>query len=112
MKKIMISDKMEKTIRHIDNEAMENEGMKKVLRAIYIAISLLEHMDSTSDLNNVKKIVGENMYVLKVDSKLRMVFTESEMEDGTRTYIILDVFKYDDYRKFLENKGTVNDLMS
>lgn len=101
MKTILVSKKMEETIKKLDNK-----GMKKELKAIYMAISLLERLDNILNSSKVRKIPGENMYVYKVNPNLRMVFTLSKIEDGTQGYILLDVFNHDDYVTFLNKNGT------
>lgn len=106
MRKIMVSAQMEKTIKDLDNKRM-----KKELSTILYSVSLLEQVDEYFKLKSVKKIQDENMYIFKINKDLRMVFTETTLENGEKGIILLDLFKHEDYLKFIKERISIDDFI-
>lgn len=102
----MVSAQMEKTIKDLDNKRM-----KKELSTILYSVSLLEQVDEYFKLKSVKKIQDENMYIFKINKDLRMVFTETTLENGEKGIILLDLFKHEDYLKFIKERISIDDFI-
>lgn len=96
--KVLVNDSFVKSIEKFSKKHMSNE-----LQDISKSISSLEKLDNIDNSNKISKIQGENIYVMNVSQKLRLVFTSTLIENSY-CIILLEVFTHDDYIRYLDKR--------